>query len=132
MANICVIASWPWLPIKSADGSLNVAPELAPPAGEGVAGVSEAGALARVGAEGVIGAGADGAAAGVWDEEAAEAEGAAFGYIELSGHRITHMSRLKEHTLDTMHTMKPFSSMLYDSTVLSSCRILPVGGVGLS
>lgn len=28
-------------------------------------------------------------------------------------------------TLDTMHTMKPFSSILYDSIVLSSCRILP-------
>lgn len=29
------------------------------------------------------------------------------------------------HTLDTMHTMKPFSSILYDATVLPSCRILP-------
>ena len=27
--------------------------------------------------------------------------------------------------LDVMHTMKPFSSILYDSIVLSSCRILP-------
>lgn len=30
-------------------------------------------------------------------------------------------------TLETMHTIKPFSSMLYDSMVLSSWRILPVG-----
>jgi hypothetical protein len=29
-------------------------------------------------------------------------------------------------TLETMHTMKPFSSMLYDSTVFASWRILPV------
>jgi hypothetical protein len=28
-------------------------------------------------------------------------------------------------TLEVMQTMKPFSSILYDSTVLSSCRILP-------
>jgi hypothetical protein len=28
-------------------------------------------------------------------------------------------------TLETMHTMKPFSSMLYDSTVFASWRILP-------
>lgn len=28
-------------------------------------------------------------------------------------------------TFDTMQTMKPFSSILYDSTVLSSWRILP-------
>ena len=27
--------------------------------------------------------------------------------------------------LVVMHTMKPFSSILYDSIVLSSCRILP-------
>lgn len=32
-------------------------------------------------------------------------------------------------TLETMHTMKPFSSMLYDSTVFASCRILPKPGV---
>lgn len=29
------------------------------------------------------------------------------------------------HTFCVMQTMKPFSSILYDSTVLSSCRILP-------
>jgi hypothetical protein len=34
--------------------------------------------------------------------------------------------RAAVRTLDTMHTMKPFSSMLYDSTVFASCRILPV------
>jgi hypothetical protein len=26
---------------------------------------------------------------------------------------------------ETMHTTKPFSSILYDSTVLESCKILP-------
>jgi len=31
----------------------------------------------------------------------------------------------EENTLEVMQTMKPFSSILYDSTVLSSCRILP-------
>lgn len=30
-------------------------------------------------------------------------------------------------TLDTIQTMKPFSSMLYVSMVLSSCRIFPAG-----
>jgi len=34
--------------------------------------------------------------------------------------------RAAARTLDTMHTMKPFSSMLYDSTVFASCRILPI------
>jgi hypothetical protein len=31
----------------------------------------------------------------------------------------------ESNTLEVMQTMKPFSSILYDSTVLSSCRILP-------
>lgn len=30
-----------------------------------------------------------------------------------------------KNTLEVIQTMKPFSSILYDSTVLSSCRILP-------
>jgi hypothetical protein len=34
--------------------------------------------------------------------------------------------RAEGRTLETMHTMKPFSSMLYDSTVFASCKILPV------
>lgn len=32
-------------------------------------------------------------------------------------------------TLETMQTMKPFSSMLYDSMVFASWRILPVVAV---
>jgi uncharacterized protein YjfI (DUF2170 family) len=34
-------------------------------------------------------------------------------------------------TLDTMHTIKPFSSILYDSTVLASCKILPLKNVSI-
>ena len=32
-------------------------------------------------------------------------------------------------TFDIMQTMKPFSSILYDSTVFASCKILPIQGV---
>ncbi len=45
---------------------------------------------------------------------------------------VTHVSgpsprwQTDVRTLVTIHTMKPFSSILYDSTVLSSWRILPV------
>jgi hypothetical protein len=40
--------------------------------------------------------------------------------------QLSLSSREQErNTLETMQTMKPFSSILYDSTVLSSCRILP-------
>ena len=99
-----------WSPIARAFGSLNVALSadagaVDAGAGDGVAGglvvgvVVGAGAGAAGGADGVEAdrAGVEGSAAGL---------GAGFGF-------------------EVMHTMKPFSSILYDSMVLSSCRILP-------
>jgi hypothetical protein len=75
-------------------------------AGEGVAGafwvLEEA-----VGAAG---------AAGVWAGAGAGVEGAAL-LLDDAGAALG---------LETMQTMNPFSSMLYDSIVLASCRILPV------
>jgi hypothetical protein len=35
----------------------------------------------------------------------------------------------KMHTFCVMHTMKPFSSILYEATVFASCRILPGDGI---
>lgn len=60
------------------------------------------------------GAGAAGAT-GVWAAAGAGVEGAAL--LDDAAAAFG---------LETMQTMKPFSSMLYDSTVLASCRILPV------
>ena len=75
------------------------------------AGVGVAGGFDVV--EVVAGAGAAGGAAGVdavcgagVDGSAGFGVGAGFGF-------------------DVMQTMKPFSSILYDSMVLSSCNILP-------
>jgi hypothetical protein len=97
------------------------------PAGEGVAGtalVAEladcAGAAGGAGVAAVAGAGVDGVF-GV-DEDAA---GAALGYHNMS-ELLSLIATLDiNHTFETMQTMKPFSSILYDSTVLLSCRILP-------
>lgn len=102
-----------WSPTASADGSLkllvSVVGAVDAGAGEGVAGgfaavvvvvvAGCAGAAGAAGADGVddVCAGVDGSAAGF---------GAALGF-------------------DVMQTMKPFSSILYDSMVLSSCKILP-------
>jgi hypothetical protein len=61
------------------------------------------------------GAGAAGAA-GVWTRGGAGVEGGAALLEDAAGAAFG---------LETMQTMKPFSSMLYDWTVLASCRILP-------
>ena len=91
-------------PIVRAEGSLKRSPDAWAGAGDGVAGAfcvldEGAGAAGATGVWAAAGAGVEGAALLV--------DAAAFG-------------------LETMQTMKPFSSMLYDSTVLASCRILPV------
>ena len=75
-------------------------------AGEGVAGGSEV--VVVDGTEGTAGAGG---AAGV-DTVCAGVDGSAAGFGAAFGFEV-------------MHTMKPFSSILYDSIVLSSWRILP-------
>lgn len=97
-----------------ADGSLkledSVVGAVDAGAGDGVAGgfavvvvVAVAGCTGATGAAGAEGV--DEVCAGV-DGGSAAGFGAAFGF-------------------DVMQTMKPFSSILYDSMVLSSCRILP-------
>lgn len=40
----------------------------------------------------------------------------------------SHAHAVASPTFDIMQTMKPFSSMLYDSTVFASCKILPIDG----
>jgi hypothetical protein len=74
------------------------------------------GAAGGAGVEAVAGAGVEGA----FEEEATA--GVALGYIG-----IRFIKKIERHgyTLEIMQTMKPFSSILYDSTVLASCRILP-------
>ena len=105
------IAAARWSPIARADGSLKLVDSVVGAvdagAGDGVAGgfvaavvVGCTGATGAAGADGVdeVWAGVDGGSAAGF--------GAAFGF-------------------DVMQTMKPFSSILYDSMVLSSCKILP-------
>jgi hypothetical protein len=65
----------------------------------------------------VLDAAAGAGAEGVWAGTGAGVEGAAL-LDDAAGVAFG---------LETMQTMKPFSSMLYDSTVLASWRILPVG-----
>jgi hypothetical protein len=104
MLSILAMAASRSPPIVRAEGSLKRSPDAWAGAGEGVAGafcvLDE-------------GAGAAGAA-GVWAAAGAGVEGA------------TLLDDAAAFGLETMQTMKPFSSMLYDSTVLASCRILPI------
>jgi hypothetical protein len=89
------------LPIVRAEGSLKLGPDACVAgAGEGVAGAFCDAADDGAGAEGAVGVCAA-AGAGVEGAALLEDAAAAFG-------------------LETMHTMKPFSSMLYDSTVFAS------------
>jgi hypothetical protein len=92
-------------PIVRAEGSLKRSPEAWAGAGEGVAGA------VCVFDEGAGAAGAE----GVWAAAGAGVEGAAL--LDDAAAALG---------LETMQTMKPFSSMLYDSTVFASCRILPI------
>lgn len=115
--------------MESADGSLNSAGAAGAGAGVGVEGAfavaDEAGAGAgAAGGAGVwadAGAGVDGAAL---DDEAA---GAALGCSNSQTKLLRSLKEVRKRssTFDVMHTMKPFSSMVYDSTVFPSCRILP-------
>lgn len=128
-------------PVLSMLGSLKLAPPGASPAlcGVGVAGTAGSELLVWAGAGGAAGVAA-GAAAGVAGgalEDAAAADaGAAFGYSGRQSQRDVNGNRRKQvlngavqsrtHlTLLTTHTTNPFSSILYDSTVSSSLRILP-------
>jgi hypothetical protein len=127
MLSMFSIAAARSLPKASEEGSLkdrSVAAAAPAGAGDGVAGgFAAAETEAGAGAAGTAGVWA-GARAGV--EGAAlldEAPGAGFAYKQLVR---CWWQRTSLPTLETMHTMKPFSSMLYDSTVLSSCKILPV------
>ena len=71
-------------------------------------------------------------AAGVWAAAEAGVEGAAL--LDDAADGFGCRGRQQDFgsvdkclpTLATMHTIKPFSSMLYDSIVLASCRILPI------
>lgn len=79
-----------------------------------------AGAAGAVCVEAAAGAGVDGA----WDgPDGADDAGAALGY---SGKEFSAASSFlggsggSEHTFDTIHTMNPFSSILYDSMVFAS------------
>jgi hypothetical protein len=92
-------------PIVRAEGSLKRSPDAWTGAGEGVPGTF---------CEFDEGAGAAGAA-GVWAGAGAGVEGAAL--LDDAAAALG---------LETMQTMNPFSSMLYDSTVFASCRILPI------
>lgn len=78
---------------------------------------------AGCGAAGGAGVEVDATGAGV-DGPAAFDAGAGFGYDSSvnSASRSRDTIRL---TLLSIHTMKPFSSILYDSTVLASARTLP-------
>jgi hypothetical protein len=93
-------------PIVRAEGSLKRSPDAWAGAGEGVPGTFWV-------FDEDAGAGAAGAA-GVWAVAGAGVEGA--GLLDAAA----------ALGLETMQTMKPFSSILYDSTVFASCRILPV------
>jgi len=108
MLSMLAIAAALSLPRVSAEGSLKrvLSVEVEAGAGEGVAGGS-------AGAEDAAGAGAEGvagvcAAGGAGVETAVLLDDAAAGL-----------------GFEIMQTTNPFSSMLYDSTVFSSCRILP-------
>ncbi len=122
------IASARWAPIVIDEGSVNdlvvvgvSAVVAAAPAGEGVAGAAAVvEVLAGAGAAGVAteaGAGVDGAF-----EDVAAAAGAALGCYDVSLDLASSGSQI---TFCTMHTMNPFSSILYNSTVLASCKIFP-------
>ncbi len=125
MLSILAMAASLALPRVRAEGSLKRADSLdsVVAAGDGVAGglvVEEVDAGA--GADGVCttgGAGVDGAA--LLDDAA----GDGFGCDRVRPSSALAII-LPSYTLDTMQTTKPFSSILYDSTVLPSCRILPV------
>ena len=112
----------------SADGSLKLALSAAGAdgAGEGVVGASDvvvleagAGAAGAKGVCAVAGAGVVGAF-----EVDDEAAGAALGFDNVSVYVV--VLGVWCFTFEIMQTMKPFSSILYDSTVLASCNILPV------
>lgn len=108
MLSMLAIAASRSVPIVNDEGLSKLAPDACVAgAGEGVAGAFCV--------EADDGAGAAGAA-GVWTWAGAGVEGAALLDDAAEG-----------FGLETMHTMKPFSSMLYEPTVLASCRILPIG-----
>ena len=107
MASMSAIAAARCVPIVSVDGSL-VAPTSAAGVVDAGAGEGVAGGFAAVVAGAATGAaGAEGVDAGF-----AGVEGSAAGFGAGLGFEV-------------MHTMNPFSSILYDSMVLSSCNILP-------
>lgn len=143
MLSMLAIAASLSPPIASADGSLNPCPPVVPAgAGEGVAGAFvfevPVGAAGAAGAAGVDDVWAGVAGAALLDVAA----GAGFGYKLVndphfldSGEIVDahapppgsdKVGRQSPLTFDTIHTMKPFSSMLYDSTVFPSCKILPI------
>lgn len=132
MLSICAMTGSLWAPANSVEGSLKAASEegwaVPAAAGEGVAGTAGAGAVEGAGAEGAAGVetgaleGVEGACEGVAAEE--EALGCRRGSV---GQRA-EINCQRNHTLETMQTMNPFSSMLYVSIVLSSCRIFPKMG----
>jgi hypothetical protein len=125
MLSMLAIAASRSLPMVKAEGSLKRSDCWAG-AGEGVAGTFCEAEDEGAGAEGAAGA------AGVWGAALAGVEGAALldeaagclGWRAVSVGREGTQGAAR--TLETMQTMKPFSSMLYDSTVLASWRILPV------
>lgn len=104
-------------------------------AGEGVAGapaaVLEAGAGAG-GAAGVRAAAGAGVEGGCDEDVAADVDGAALGCMERLLGNLGGRDGGIDSTFETMHTMNPFSSILYDSIVLGSCKILPENGIAVS
>ena len=126
MPSIPAIASSRCEPSVKAEGSLKFTPSAGVPvgAGDGVAGAFDvvfdtgAGAAGAVCVCSVEDVGVDGAF-----EEDDEAAGTALGFAKVK--MSPYANNVRWSTLDVMHTMNPFSSILYDSTVFASCKILP-------
>ena len=134
MLSILEIAAARSDPRAKADGSLKLPPSVAAPpgaagAGDGVDGIFDDEVLwAATGAGGGAGvcAGPGVGVEGAFTEgdAAEELPGATFGWFKFS--KLIRNLVQRRHTFETIHTMNPFSSILYDSTVLASCNILPV------
>lgn len=105
MLSIPEIAAARWSPSARADGSVKEGVPVAVDAGAGD-GVAGGFAVEDVFVEGAGAAGTDGVEVDGAGVDGSAGFGAALGF-------------------EVMHTMNPFSSILYDSTVLSSCKILP-------
>lgn len=131
MASMLAIASARCSPMARALASPAPASAAAVRFGVGVAGAAAgaldvwAGAAGAAGVDVCAGAGVAGTAA---DEDASGAGAGlgSLGCIQSVSPNQRFAPSLPTHTLFTTQTTKPFSSILYDSTVSSSLRILPV------